>query len=232
MKQRRKTSLFGMTQGELAIMFFVIVLFCVAVLIVGYIIYISRPIIPAAMPPTTTPPPTTVPTLTPINPPLPLAATATIPPLYTATPIPTDTATPLTPTSGGTLDNPFPIGTSYTVTGLGTLTLLNTSWIPDQKNWAIATLTFRCERPYGQICNTTDFVLTTLGATTQKTYQQSPSDPAIPNPSFSNLDNPPVPGGVTFSGYAGWNITKPESGLLMRVEVFGQTGAVYFKMTR
>jgi len=155
--------------------------------------------------------------------------TQTQAPIVTDTLSPTQTIAPTTTPSFGTFNNPVPIGTGYTFPGLGTLRAVNSSWQAGQTGFAIVKLSFSCERPADQKCDTTNFMLDALGGSGNGYKQEF--DTAIPDPTFGTFDNPPVYGGGVENGFAGFLVTNSESILIMRVRLFLQDGEVYFKIS-
>ena len=55
-------------------------------------------------------------------------------------------------------------------------------------------------------------------------------DTTIPSPTFG-YDTPPVYGGGTVKGYAGFLIDKNETSLMMRVKLFLENGEIFFKIS-
>jgi hypothetical protein len=155
--------------------------------------------------------------------------TQTQAPTVTDTPLSTPTTAPTIKPSLGTFTNPVPIGIGYKFPGFGTLTVINSSWLPGQTGFAIVKLSFSCERPADQKCDTGNFMLDALGGSGNGYKQEF--DTAIPNPTFGTFDNPPVYGGGVENGYAGFLVTNSESALIMRVQLFLQDGEFYFKIS-
>jgi hypothetical protein len=150
-------------------------------------------------------------------------------PTVTDTPLSTPTTAPTIKPSLGTFNNPVPIGIGYKFPGFGTLTVINSSWLSGQTGFAIVKLSFSCERPADQKCDTGNFMLDALGGSGNGYKQEF--DTAIPNPTFGTFDNPPVYGGGVENGYAGFLVTNSESALIMRVQLFLQDGEFYFKIS-
>jgi hypothetical protein len=152
------------------------------------------------------------------------------------TPAPTNTpgptlAPPATATAPvATFNNPVPIGTSYTWPGTGTLTVKKSDWKPGQTGYAIVLLSFSCERPADQTCDTGHFLLHAVGGSGNG-YSRG-FDTAIPEPGFGSFTNPPPHGGGHEEGYAGFLITSSETTLAMQVGIFLQDGEWYFKLSK
>jgi hypothetical protein len=153
---------------------------------------------------------------------IPAATEILLPP---ATPTPAPTTTP----EIGTFKNPVPIGVGYTFPGLGTLTVVRSSWQPGQWGYAVAEISFRCELPRDQECNTTSFgfFLIALGGSGNE-YPQG-FDSSIPQPHFGSFIFPPVDSGDVEKGFAGFLITKDEYTLLMAVRQL-EYGIFYYKL--
>lgn len=135
----------------------------------------------------------------------------------TKTPSPTRTVSPTNTPVIGTFDNPVPLGVGHRFPGYGTLTVNNSSWMPGETGLAIVELSFDCERPAGQECQTSNFMLYALGGSGNG---YSPAfDMAIPNPHFGSFINPPVYGGGVEEGYYGFLVTEKEDSLKMRVNI-------------
>jgi hypothetical protein len=168
---------------------------------------------------------------------VPMRPPATNPPAATSALSPTQAPpTLMSPsTSGnqiGTFNNPVPIGTGYKYPGFGTLTVINSGWLPNQTGMAIVKLSFTCERPAGQECDlaaTESFQLSVLGNSGNGYNQEFNS--TIPEPGFGVFDNPPLYGGGTQTGYVGFLITGNENSLLMRAQIFLQQSYVYIKIS-
>lgn len=137
------------------------------------------------------------------------------------------TATPLN--TYGSYDNPLPIGISYRFPGYGNLIVLDSSWKPHQTRYAIVHISFTCERPKEQICDTSDFMLDANGGSGQG-YERG-FDISIPEPVFGSYRNSELHGGVTEIGYAGFLITSDESQLLMKAKIMYDFNTVYFQIT-
>lgn len=131
----------------------------------------------------------------------------------------------------GTFNNPVPIGIGYTFPGLGTLTVTKSSWIAGQTGYAIVSLSFVCERPADQECDTGvgGFMFSALGDSGNG-YSQD-YDSSIPSPDFGSFMNPPLYGGGVENGNVGFLITQNETSLKMRVNLFLKEGEVYFKIS-
>lgn len=128
----------------------------------------------------------------------------------------------------GTYANPVMPGSEYAFPGLGSLKVKRCQWRPGQTGLAIVELSFRCERPAEQECDTGRFLLDALGRSGNG-YKRK-LDPAVPEPAFGWIGNPPVYGGGTEEGYAGFLITAAEESLLMRVRLFLEQGEVFFAL--
>jgi hypothetical protein len=235
MNKKPDKRIFGLTQNELLI--FVILgglLLCVIVLFVGYIIYnLSRPNPIAVLLPTSIPQPiqqSVQPNIKPTNSPLPVKPSDTPIPQPTLTRAPTYTPAPTNTPQMGTFNNPVPIGVGYTFPGFGTLTVVSSSWIPGQTGFAIVDISFSCQRPAGQKCDTGDFMFDALGGSGNGYGREF--DTAIPDPWFGTFNNPPVYGGGVEKGFAGFLITKNENILLMRVRLFLEEGELFFKISK
>jgi hypothetical protein len=90
-------------------------------------------------------------------------------------------------------------------------------------------ISFRCELPGEQECNTTSFgfFLSALGGSGNG-YPQG-FDSSIPQPHFGSFIFPPVDSGDAENGFAGFLITKDENTLLMTVRQL-EYGNFYFKL--
>ncbi len=229
MKNKPNNRIFGMTKTEFLI-FITLggLLLCVIVLFGGYIIYdLSRPTPIAVLPPTPTLlsiiQPTNSPLLNPTN-------TSISQPVLVSTP--TLIPAPTTISSQfGTFNNPVPIGVGYTFPGLGTMTVVSSSWLSSQTGYAIITLSFVCERPADQQCDTGvgEFMFSAIGDSGNGYNREY--DSTIPLPDFGSFTNPPLYGGGVENGNIGFLITQNETGLKMRVNLFLKEGEVYFKIS-
>lgn len=159
------------------------------------------------------------------------SATRTITPTKTVgptrTPAPPPTLRPTNPPPEGSRGNPIPNGYGIRFPGLGTL-FSQSSWSSGQTGLAIVSLTFTCERPPEQSCNTGDFLLDAVGSSGsvyERVFEMS-----IPEPSFGSFMNPEVFGGGTTTGYAGFRITNSESSLQMRVRLLFQNDETFFSL--
>lgn len=203
-------------------------LLCVIMLFGGYIIYdLSRPIPVAAIPPTSIPQVVIQPT----NSPLPSQPNTPVPqPVFTSTPTFIPVSTSSSPQIG-TFNNPVPIGVGYTFPGLGTMTVVKSSWLSGQTGFAIVALTFVCERPADQECDTGvgGFMFSALG-NSGNGYSKD-NDTSIPSPDFGSFMNPPLYGGGVENGNIGFLITQNETSLKMRVNLFLKDDEVYFKIS-
>ena len=133
----------------------------------------------------------------------------------------------------GTFDNPIPIGSGYNYPGLGTLTVIESEWIPGQTGFAIVKLSFTCERPANQECDifiSDSFMFDALGDSGNGYSEEYNS--VIPEPNFAWPLNPPLYGGGTETGYIGLLITNNENSLIMRARTFFEDGYVYFKISQ
>ncbi len=160
--------------------------------------------------------PTSTPTLTPTST---LTSTATSSPTPTTTP--TATSAPL-----GTFLNPVPMGSDFPLPGLGTLSVVESSWSPGQIGIASMELSFRCERPAGQSCDIGDLLVHAEGSSGRSYIRQF--DPAIPKPAFALYGTPRLESGATQQGYIGFLIDQAENTLRMSIQVFLQEGEFYF----
>lgn len=144
----------------------------------------------------------------------------TLVPTVAPTVAPTSTSIPPTsvPTQIGTFNQPIPIGMPYEFPGFGTMTVVSAQWQPGQTGYAIAQLSFECNRPSNQICDTPDFMFSAVGSS-GTSYTQD-YDQAIPNPSFGSIFDGDLYGGGTENGYVGFLVTQPEDSLKMTVDVF------------
>lgn len=194
---------------------------CLAATILVAVVYYSSAIPPSAAsvpqaPPSSTQPPGDAAALQ-------ILPTEAIP---TSTPTPASTsaaAQPPTPSPSpttvlGTFDNPVPLGLPFTIPGLGSLTVTSTQWVPGQTGFAISQLTFTCERPPSQICDTAHFMLNAVGSSGNGYAREF--DTAIPGPSFGDIFDGDLYGGATESGNVGFLVTNTEQSLLMSVEIF------------
>jgi peptidoglycan hydrolase-like protein with peptidoglycan-binding domain len=123
--------------------------------------------------------------------------------------------------------NPVPRGSWARFPGLGSL-MVHSSWQPGQTGYAIVLITFVCERPAHQICDTGDFMLDVVGGSGQG-YRRD-FNRAIPEPSFGSFMNPDLYGGGTEAGYAGFLVTRSETTLKMIVKLFLEDGIYYFQI--
>ncbi len=145
--------------------------------------------------------------------------------------LPDEVLHPPTPTRAptavmGSRSNPVPLRTSYTFPGIGTLTVQESRWRAGSTGLAIVYLSFTCERPADQTCNTTDFMLDAVGES-GATYARE-FDISVPEPWFGNFMNSDVYGGGTATGYAAFLVTAQETGLLMRAQLFLKQEKVLF----
>ncbi len=229
MNNKSNNRIFGMTKTEFTILVTMGgLLLCVIMLFGGYIIYdLSRPVPAAVLPPTTIPQVVIQPT----NSPLPSQPNTPVPqPIFT--PTPTFIPAPTKDISQvGTFNNPVPIGIGYTFPGFGTLTVTKSSWLAGQTGFAIVSLSFVCERPADQECDTGvgGFMFSALGDSGSG-YSQD-YDSSIPSPDFGSFMNPPLYGGGVENGNVGFLITQNETTLKMRVNLFLKEGEVYFKIS-
>ncbi len=172
-------------------------------------------------------PPTDTPTIRPTWTPLPTwTHRPTRTPTPSLTPIP-PTPVPPTPTPQlGSADNPAPIGSAINLPNLGTLTVTRSSWQPGQTGLAIVELSFLCSRPLGEECHTDRLILDAVGGSGSG-YERS-FDAAIPQPRFGyGLGAPLYAGGVE-TGSTGFTIKASESGVMMRVQIFLESGQFFF----
>ena len=165
-------------------------------------------IVPA--PPTYTPYPTFTPYPTPI---------------LTPTNLPTPSNTPII----GTFENPVLIGREYLLPGYGRMTVMGSNWGTEQLGLAIIYLSFTCDRPQNQTCNTNDFILEAIGET-GKVYPRD-FTAEIPKPKFSEFGHSEIRGGETTKGFVGFLITQPESTLVLHVRVLFQDTEAFFKIS-
>lgn len=231
MGRPRQKRILGLTTREIVILavggFLVI---CLGAMFAGYIVYSQKLLGSVSVTPPTSES-QTVQTL----------STSTIEPTITLLPQPVPTNTlelPATTTSipaqsqdSGTFNNPVPIGAGYTFPEFGTLTVLNSSWLAGQTGYAIVQLSFTCERPPDQECETLYISLSAVGSSGNG-YQRS-FDSAIPMPDFGSFMTHTY-GGGTDNGNAGFQITNNENSLLMRVELalgLGNGKVVFFKIS-
>ncbi len=212
MQEGPTSRFFGLTQNELFILLASAgILVCIIILFAAYVVYTSTRL--SSVPPTlaSSAPPTQRPLAQPTSQPPQFSPTVSIPfapPPAVPTPIgPEAIPTPVPGQLGG-FDNPVPLGSGFTFPGLGTLTVMKSSWSPGQTGFAIVELSFRCELPPSQQCETLHFMLDALGGSGNG-YDQK-FDSAIPSPTFG-YDNPPVYGGGTEHGYAGFFVDKSET---------------------
>ena len=152
MNNKPNNRIFGMTQTELIIVVIMGgLLLCVIVLFGGYIFYdLNRPTPVAVVLPTSIPQNFIQPT----NSPLPILPPNTPIPQPTFTTTPTSIPAPTTSSQIGTFNSPIPIGIGYKFPGLGTMTVVRSSWLSGQTGFAIVALSFICERPADQECDT------------------------------------------------------------------------------
>ena len=87
-------------------------------------------------------------------------------------------------------------------------------------------LSLRCERPVGQLCDTTTFIIYALGSSGNN-YAWEP-DPTIPELPFGLYLLPHLYGGRTEPGKLGFLITQIESNLRMSVQIFQGDGEFFF----
>jgi len=141
-----------------------------------------------------------------------------------------NTAVPSTNNSG-LRTSPIPLGTGQTFPGLGTLTILESQWMPQQTGMAIIRLSFTCERPTNQLCETdsSTFFLDAVGGSGLVYGHEF--DRTIPDPTFGGFDHSEVYGGASIDGYAGFLITNPEANLTLRVFERSSQGEVFFNIT-
>lgn len=223
LEKPRTRRIFGLSIFEVSILLGLIILLCL-VLSLGIFIFYSGTFTPqaVAIQPTYTP----YPTYTSI--PKPLATLVPIQPSPISSPLPSRTPAPTIASQIGTFNNPVPIGIGYNFIGLGTFTVIKSSWLPGQTGLAIVELSFSCERPTGQECSTIDFSLDVVGGSGNG-YSFEYFDPDIPEPRFGGFMNPPVYGGGIEKGYVGFLIKNNESTLVMRNHFFYDK--VYFKIS-
>ncbi len=187
---------------------------------------------PSPTGPTVVPTRTRRPTLTPSLSPTPRPTyTPSLTPTPRPTRTPTATLTPTVPTPTatvqlGTTGNPVAMGSGFPLPGMGTLTVNASSWQPGQAGLVIVDLSFVCERPAGQRCNTSTIMLDAFGASGSG-YERV-FDASIPEPSFGSYFARHLYGGETERGNAGFRIDKSESSLMMRVRIFLQDGESFF----
>lgn len=229
MNNKSNNRIFGMTKTEFTIFATMGgLLLCIIMLFGGYIIYdLSRPVPLAVLPPTAIPQVVIQPT----NSPLPSQPNTPIPqPIFTSTPtlIPAPTKDL---SENGSFNNPVPIGIGYTFPGLGTMTVIKSSWLAGQTGYAIVSLSFVCERPADQQCDTGvgEFMFSALGNSGNGYNREY--DSTIPRPDFGSFTNPPLYGGGVENGNIGFLITQNESSLKMRVNLFLKEGEVYFTIS-
>jgi len=165
-------------------------------------------------------------------------------PFPTYTPLPTYTIAPVLPQNYqdfnqsnsssvssshvGSFDHPVPVGSGYQYPGFGTLRILQNFSEPGRTGFAIVYLSFVCERPANQKCDTSDFMFQVIGKSGNG-YDQK-FDSAIPDPTFGSYRSPDIFGGGTEKGYIGFLITNPESSLLLQVSLFLEDGDIYMQI--
>lgn len=166
---------------------------------------------------------------------------AIIPAPPTYTPYPTFTAYPtpiLTPTNIlapsntpiiGAIENPVLIGREYLIPGYGIMKVLGSNWGSEQLGIAIIYLSFTCDRPHNQTCNTDEFILEAIGET-GKVYPRD-FTAEIPKPRFSEFGRSEIQGGETTKGFVGFLITQPESALVLHVRVLFQDIEAFFRIS-
>lgn len=132
----------------------------------------------------------------------------------------------------GTYNNPVQVGNGFRFAGHGTMTVTEARWQPGQTGVAVVEISFTCERPADQPCDTGDFMFDAVGSS-GVTYQQEYSG-AVPEPPFGSFMNDEVYGGGTQTGYVGFLITGSEEWLMMRVEIFLEIerDPVFFTISR
>lgn len=229
MNNKTNNRIFGMTKTEFTILVTMGgLLLCVIMLFGGYIIYdLSRPTPVAVIPPTSVPQVIVQPT----NSPVPNQPNTSVPQLV-FTPTPTYIPAPTTVSSQvGSFNSPVPIGVGYTFPGLGTMTVVKSSWLSSQTGYAIVTLSFVCERPADQQCDTGvgGFMFSAIGGSGNGYNREY--DSTIPSPDFGSFTNPPLYGGGVETGNMGFLITQNETTLKMRVNLFLKEGEVYFNIS-
>jgi Tfp pilus assembly protein PilN len=175
---------------------------------------------------TMTPSITFTPSIT-LTPPPTLTITPTYSPAPTKTLSPSPTLLPTVIPPLGTRNNPVPKTFPFRFGGLGVLSI-QSQWQPGQTGLAIVHLTFSCERPSDQVCDTGNFMLDVAGSS--GTVYERVFEIGIPEPTFGSFMNPEVYGGGNISGYAGFLITSPENSLQLRVRLFLQEGEVFFSL--
>lgn len=191
---------------------------------------------PATMLPSLTPSrtpsltPSPIPTRTASRTPTPSAtatATVTLTPTPTLTGTATRTATPTaTPIPLGTFLNPAPLNARLALPNLGTLTVMQASWSPEQPGLLIVKLSFTCERPAGQWCDTADLNAHAVGGSGQSYARRF--NFLIPNPPFGWSASSQLANGQTEEGYLGFLVPGSEDALYMSVRAFMEDGEFFF----
>ena len=156
------------------------------------------------------------------------SAEETTPSLGTPTTKPAANPIPQPVNQYGSFNYPVAIRSGYRFPGLGTLSVVQSAYASGQTGLAIVVLSFVCERPAGQICDTGDFMLDTVGSSGNGYSRVFES--GVPEPSFGSFDLPDLYGGGKETGYAAFQITKPENRLLLTVKIFLQDGIIYFAL--
>ncbi len=161
------------------------------------------------------------------------------PPTYTPyptyTPLPTPKPSPTAASIStdipriGTFEKPVLIGREHVIPGYGRMKVLGTNWKSEQTGLAIIYLSFTCERPPNQICNTSDFILEAIGDS-GKVYPPDFSS-EIPQPEFGALEQSEVQSDETVKGFVGFFIDQPESTLILHVRVLLRDIEAYFKIS-
>ena len=132
-----------------------------------------------------------------------------------------------TPAPVGTFLNPVPLGTGFSLPGLGTFTVHSMSWQPGQIGLAVVVISLTCDQPAASgSCDSSSLLLAAVG-NSGNSYGRD-FDPAIPGPVFAGLTH--LYGGDTDRGNAGFSITSVESTLRLSVQVFLQNGEFYFQL--
>lgn len=109
------------------------------------------------------------------------------------------------------------------------MTVEESRWRPGQTGLAIVYLSFACERPADQACDTGDFLLDAVGKSGSGYKREFES--AIPEPDFGSFVNPDVYGGATEKGYVGFLITQHETSLMMKAVIMYQNEEVFFNIS-
>ncbi len=128
----------------------------------------------------------------------------------------------------GAFLNPIPMGTGRTFPGLGTLTVIQSSWSPGKTGLAVLDLAFSCERPSGQQCSLDNLIIHAVGSSGHSYIRYF--DPSIPQPPFGMNENAVLDGGASEWGYWGFLISESETSLKLGVQVFLQDGETFFWM--